>query len=127
MLEPVLAGSLLSLATLSIVIALVAGGEGVVSLHDRTQGLYLAQEGIDALRMVRRNSFEELESGVWGLATNGTTWELSETPDMIEGRFERSITIEESESDVRDVAVRVTWDGVYGPADVILETRLTDW
>ena len=127
MLEPVLAGALLAIVVLGMISALVIGRQSFAAVADRTQALYIADEGLEALRTLRDNGAEEISPGTWGVVIDGSTWMLDSAPDITAERFSRTVTIAELESGLWDVSSRVTWDTENGEREVVLQTMLADW
>jgi hypothetical protein len=127
LLEVVFAGALFSMVSLGVVSAVVGGRSSMASVEQRTQALYLAQEGIEALRSVRDSSPAALLAGEWGLSREGSAWTLEWSPDITEDVYMRTLTIAAPESGVWDVTSRVEWQTETGERSVELNSRLTDW
>lgn len=126
LLEPLLAGALLVVVALTIITGIVAGQYGALAAADRTKALYLAGEGLEALRNLRDLSAAELQEGEWGLSRVDGTWELGASPDVTESRFTRTLTIEGA-GDEHNITVAVSWEGVHAEEEVVLQSRLTNW
>jgi hypothetical protein len=87
----------------SIVTLLVAGITSVYRLAIRssrevirgTQSSLLAEEGLEAVRVIRDASWDVIDNASIGtsytLLWTGTTWALTGTPSMINGTFDRRV------------------------------------
>lgn len=92
----------------------------------RYQAVNLAEEGLEALRNIRDESFSSLSVGTSGLA-QGTTWSLSGGSDTT-GIFTRTETITAVSSSRRSVTSNITWvQNLQRNGSVSLETRFTNW
>lgn len=130
----------IALVFISYTITLVLNSSGIVM--ERTQALYLADEGHELLRHLRDENWTEISS-----RTNGSTYyfavatssiDISTTPEVIDGTFTRSVIFSEvrrnsSTDDLvtsggsvdagsRLVTVTVSW----GTQSVSLESLLTN-
>ncbi len=77
---------------------------------ERTQAIFLAEEGLEAARSISDYSFADLTPGTHGLALSGNTWILSGTTDT-NNQFTRSITISQpgdSEYE-KEITSTVSW------------------
>ena len=86
--------SVLAFAIGAYLISAQAGAENGPSL----QAAYLADEGIEALRVMRDTSYSAniapLAAGTtYYLAWNGTTWTSTTTDSFVDGTFERSFVL----------------------------------
>lgn len=87
----------------AIVTLLVAGITSVYRVAIRssreairgTQSSLLAEEGLEAVRVIRDASWNAIDSASIGtsytLAWTGTTWSLATTPALIDGTFDRRV------------------------------------
>jgi len=101
---------------------------------DEIRALYLAEEGIEAVKFLRDGSWDAnvaaLATGTpYQLAIVGTTWESTTTPVLIDNLFTRTFTLDDVfrrnsdddivastsaevktlDPDAKEVAVRVSW------------------
>lgn len=126
LLEPVLAGTLLLIVALVITTTLVSGRQSYAAVAERTQALYFAQEGLEAVRNMRDVSFDDIRPGTWGISKEGSIWTLQSDSNTV-GIFTRSISIEMTSQDERNVTSHVTWDNGIGEREVVLQTNFTRW
>jgi prepilin-type N-terminal cleavage/methylation domain-containing protein len=113
-----------------------------------SQGILLAEEGLEAVKSIRDNNFDDIIDGTYGLYFVGGIWEFGSGPDMtILGReddvgrtFTRTITIstsaynEEAAGDPssEEIVVKLIKSNVSWPirdriSDVTLSTLITNW
>lgn len=96
--------------------------------EERAFALAMAEEGLEATKTIRDDSFAGVTTGNHGLIISGTgRWIFSGTSDSF-GSFVRTITVVDSGSLRVDVTSRVTWP--FSPQRnemVTLMTRLASW
>lgn len=122
---------LLSAAVFVLVVTAYVGiliySEETASLNGkRYQAVNLAEEGLEALRNIRDENFNNLTAGTSGLAQS-TNWSLSGSSDTV-GIFTRAETIVAPSSQRKSVTSNVTWtQNAQRTGSVSLETRFTNW
>jgi Tfp pilus assembly protein PilV len=128
-LEILLALALLSLLVLGVATTLVFSQQSTLAWGNRSQGILVAQEGIEALRSIRDTNFATLTNGTYGLAQTGGAWTLSGTSDTLQTGYTRSIVIASgSSANSKEATVNVTWTDPQGQnQSTSLTTRLTNW
>ena len=88
----------------------------------------LSQEGMESLRAIRDNSWQGLIAGQYSLDDSLGYWRLVAGPEIIDGRFTRTITVEEIGFDRRKINSKITWNSQSGkPQEINLATYLTNW
>lgn len=86
-----------------------------------------AQEGLDALRVMRNQNWNTIPDGTYGLAKVNGSWQLSTSLDK-QGAFTRSLTIASTATTTKAATSKVTWPAFGGrTASVSLGTLLTNW
>jgi Tfp pilus assembly protein PilV len=75
---------------------------------DRTRAVFLAEEGLEAVRNMRTSSSTNLVNGTWGLATSSNHWVLSGSQDVTNG-FVRQIMITTNDTSTKQVTATVSW------------------
>jgi hypothetical protein len=95
---------------------------------NRQRATMLAEEGLEAVRNIRDNSFSNLTDGTYGLSQSASQWALTGTSDSNNG-FTRQITISSNGTNRKDVSSKVSWQqgGQSGTSDTTITTRLTNW
>jgi hypothetical protein len=126
--EALLASSLFALFLLVFVGALTYGTEGGRLAGDRARAAYLAEEGIEAVRNIRDESFANLTDGDWGLVNTSGVWEFSGSSDVTDNFFNRTVTVSTVDGSSKDVRVNVGWDQTPQRTGLVsLVMRFTDW
>ncbi len=95
---------------------------------EETQAIFLAKEGIEALRSIRDNDFYDLEVVEdYGVEISGNKWVIKNEPDIID-KFTRKITITEIDSDTWQIVSTISWQPLMGSeTSVSLTDHLTTW
>jgi hypothetical protein len=87
----------------------------------------LAEEGLEATRNIRDESFENLIDGTYGLIASSTQWVLEGSSDVTD-IFTREIVINTIDTNQKKIETIVTWDDQIGLNNsVTLQTYLTNW
>lgn len=97
-----------------------------------TKANSLAEEGIEAAKSIKDDSWENLTLGDHGLKISGNHWEFQGAPEDISTQLEegatRVITIENIDADRKKVISRVNWNlGEGRPQEIKIVTYLTNW
>lgn len=125
--EALLAGAILMLLITAVIGAVIYGEDSVVSSGDRARAVFLAEEGIEALRNIKDAGFQNLTDGTWGLATSTNIWSLAGASNNIE-RFNRSLQISTPNANTKTVTSTVTWAAnMARNASVVMAARFTNW
>lgn len=125
--EVLLSIVLLALLAGTFVSSLIYGQESERLAGDRARAVFLAEEGMEAVRNMRDENFSNLTTGTHGLAISGNQWTFSGSSDVADV-FTRSISISDIDANTKNVKVDVNWkqneqrDGI-----ISLESRLTNW
>lgn len=128
-----------------VIFSLRATGKNVRGL----EALYLAEEGVEAVRFAKNESWALNIAPLANAATyypviSGGEWTLSTVnPGLVNGVYTRTVTLQEVHRDANDdisaaggvvdsgtrkVTVKVTWTETDGaPAEKIIETYITDF
>lgn len=123
---------ILSLALLSLFMTALAGGwlygqEASRLSGTRLQAILYAEEGLEAVRNIRDESFNNLSDGNYGLAISGNEWVFSGSQD-VSGDYTRQITISTVDSNRKDIISTITWQqNIQRTGIVSLATRLARW
>ena len=98
-----------------------------------TQANLLAEEGLEAARSIRDNSWNDLILGDYGLDNSTGYWKFLGASEIIDGKFTRITEVTEIDPDNPDpdrkkVTSKVTWQFTEArPQEVKLVTYLTNW
>lgn len=125
--EVILSASIFALIVTALVGAIGYGSESVVISGERARAVYLAEEGLEAARNIRDESFSNLVDGTYGLRITGGSWIFSGSSDVTD-IFTREVVILTPGVDRRRVLSRVNWSQtLQRPGEVSLVTYLTNW
>lgn len=138
---------------MAIAIFTIVAGSSVTSLlgnfriqtktTDNSRAAAIANEGIEAVRSMRNNSWSSLVDGSHGLTDVGGTWQFSGTSDLVDGKYTRVINISPAnrdgsgnliatagttDSNAKLVTSTVTWTPTQGgPQSFELTTYVMNW
>lgn len=125
--EVLLASSLLIIAITSFVGAIIYGQESTSVAGGISRASFLAQQGIEAVRNIRDESFGNLADGSYGLLVSNHQWILSGNSDTTD-RYVRQINIGTIDANRKQITSTVTWQKTAQRAgSVVLTTELTNW
>jgi len=98
---------------------------------DITKANFLAEEGLEAVRSIRDNDWQDLTSGNYSLDESSGSWEFVPGPELINGKFTRTIMVEDFiplDPGRKKVTSKVAWQFPEDrPQEVSLVTHLTNW
>ncbi|MFA5855429.1 MAG: hypothetical protein WC846_04090 [Candidatus Gracilibacteria bacterium] len=110
--------------------------------QSEVEAMYLAQEGLEAVRNIRDTNFLLLRTGSFGLYSDGSSWSLVSAPENVDDFYSRTVVIESvyrdgdgnisTSGDLDPSSYKVTstinWihKGIL-PRTVSLAAYLTDW
>lgn len=127
LLEVILAGAIFVLIISALAGVLIYGQESTILAGKRTRAVFLAEEGLEAIRNIRDNNFSSLVNGNYGIAISGGQWSFSGTQDTTDV-FTRIETISTIDADRKLITSNITWQqNLQRTGNVILETYLTNW
>lgn len=125
--EALLAGSVFALLVVAMIGSIIFGTESAAVGGNRSRGVYLAEEGLEAVKNIKDESFSNLRAGTHGLTISGNKWVLSGASDT-QDIFTRAIRITDIDSFRKDVTSTVTWkDTGTRNGSISLRSRFTDW
>ena len=133
--------ALLSIAIFGMIVAafssgITGGQQGTARGGNRTRAVYLAEEGLEAIRAIRdkTNGYATISARTLsqddGIQLVGSTWTIVENPTVIDGIFTRKIVFSSGvDGNSRKVTSTVTWTELPGNLNlnVAVETYLSDW
>ena len=125
--EAMLSVSLFGLLVTALTGAWLYGEESTVLAGKRQQAAIFAEEGIEAVRNMRDESFANLSDGTHGLAISAGQWTFSGTQD-VNGIFTRQIAISTVDATTKKITSSVNWtQNGQRTGLVSLDTQLTNW
>lgn len=99
----------------------------IADIRSRETAIFLASEGLEAVRSIRDADFLRLSEGNYGIQKTGGSWQFSGSSDQVEGMFDRVVQISNIDQNTREVVSTVMWNGTLGSSQVTLSERLTNW
>ncbi|KKW32506.1 MAG: LVIVD repeat protein [Candidatus Uhrbacteria bacterium GW2011_GWA2_52_8d] len=87
----------------------------------------LVLEGLEGVRFLSANDWSALEVGQHGLVYGEGSWTFSGDTDVTDDVFFRTVSIEEIDSDTKDVVIEVYWNYWGRLISRTAVTRLTNW
>lgn len=124
--EVLLAATVLGFLATALIGAIIYGQQSAASTGDRARALFLAEEGLQAVRNMRDATYANVTDGTFGLVQAGNQWEFLGTNDT-NGIYTRKVIISASDSNRKTVTVNVSWTGVGGTRQVSVDTVLSNW
>ncbi len=125
--EIVLASGLLGLIVMGFIGAFLYGQESTKLSVERARAVMLAEEGLEAIRNIRDDSFSLLVNGKHGIIKSGNQWILSGMQDQTD-IFTRQITITTINDQTRHITSTITWQqSSQRQGTVSAEMYLTNW
>jgi hypothetical protein len=96
---------------------------------ERTEALFYAKEGMEAVRSIRNDDWDAFVDGTYGLSTSSSKWVLSDDDsDLIDDKFTRTVTIATRDDENKDVSVNVAWNLTPTRiASTTLSTIFSNW
>ena len=127
LIEAILAIAVFVVLVSGLVGSLVYGHWSTFLAGERNRAVYIAEEGLEAVRNIRDDAFTNLTDGTHGLEVSANEWTLSGSSDTTDG-FTRSVNISAVSDYIKNITSTVIWDqSEERSGSVSLVTRLTDW
>ena len=125
--EVLLAIAIFAMLLAAFVGALFYGQESVTLSGSRNRAIFLAEEGLEALRNIRDDDFLNLTDGTYGLTASGGQWDFSGISDITD-IYIRQIEISPIDNDTKQITSTITWDqNSQRQGSIALVAYLTDW
>lgn len=125
--EVILSGAIFALLATTFVGAYLYGQESAMLAGNRTRAVFLAEEGLEAVRNIRDESYANLSDGTYGLALSGNQWIFSGTQDATD-IFTRTVSISSVDTVRKLITSTVLWQqNPERSGSVSVNTYLTDW
>ena len=107
--------------------SLIYGEESTALAGKRSRAVFLAEEGIEAVRNIKDEDFINLSDGTYGLDSSGSQWDFSGSQDT-EGIFTRQIEISTVDANTKNIISNVSWQQNQQRSGLVsLNTYLTNW
>ena len=125
--EVLLSAAMLAFLVTALVGALIVGRESVATSGAQNRAVFLAEEGLEAARDVRKDAYANLTDGMHGVVMSTNKWVFSGTSDTTD-IFTRVITVSAAGTDRKQVVSTITWQQTASrTGTVTLTTYLTNW
>ena len=125
--EVILASALFLIIVTTFIGSYLYGQESTALSGSRARATLIAEEGLEAVRNIRDNNFDNLNNGTHGLSSSNNIWELNGSDDTTD-IFTREIEISEINNDEKEITSTVTWQQTETRNGLIaLSTTLTNW
>lgn len=125
--EVLLAAAVFGMLVTALIGALVYGRASTADAGDNQRAMYLAEEGLGAVRNMSNSSFALLVDGTYGLSQAGGQWTLSGSSDKTD-IYTRQIVIATAGTNRKTVTATVTWPDPSGTNNSVSSTiRLVNW
>ena len=124
--EVMLATSLFGLLLVALLGAYLYAEESTVFVGSHARALFLAEEGLEAVRNIRDADFVQVSVGTHGLTPTGGVYGFSGASDTT-GMFTRTVTITDIDDNRKEVVSEVSWQQFLRSGSVSLKTRLTNF
>ena len=108
LLEVILAVLLFGLVATGLIGSFIYSQQNISANSHRSKALFLAQEGLEAVRNIRDNNYNNLIDGTYGLSIQNNQWAFTSQPDQND-IFTRSIIISQVEPDIKQITTRIAW------------------
>lgn len=127
--EVLLAIAIFALISTSIIYLLIDAGATNHQNRDRIVASILADEGLEAARVIRDADWANISAGTFGLIKNDNHWQLSANFDIDPtNRFTRRISISKITDDRFQITSTVTWQSLLGfESSISASTYFTHW
>lgn len=126
--EVLLSGTILALILTAFVSAMIYGQESTMLAGNRNRAVFLAEEGLEAVRNIRDNAYANLVDGTYGLAVAGNIWTFSGSNDLTENFYTRQIAISTIDANRKQITSTVTWQqNPQRTGSVSVTSYLTNW
>jgi Tfp pilus assembly protein PilV len=124
--EVIIAAGVLSMFMSGLAAAYISFNKQIATSGNKQQAVMLAEEGLEAARNIRDNSFSNLIDGTYGVSTSTNQWAFSGSSDK-SGIFTRQTTVSTISSSQKQVLTKVNWQDASGSRSVTQTTYLTNW
>lgn len=126
LIEIILSSGLLAMFALAFLGVLGFSQESTLRAGQRSRAIFLAEEGLEAARDIRDESFSNLTIGNHGI-TSTNKWVFAGQTDIVEN-FTRTVNVVEVNSQTKQATSEVAWKQTGGnQVSVSFSTLFTDW
>ena len=127
LIEIMLSVSMIAVFVIIFITAIIDSQEANLLTGKRNIATRLSEEGIEALRNIRDDSFSNLVDGNYGLTIIDNKWSLVPASDVTNNEYTRSIVISTINPKMKQVKSTITWSqNAQRDGRISLVTNLID-
>ena len=127
LIEVILTAVVFSLLVVALIGVLSLGEETSIMGGARSQAVFLSEEGLEAVRNIRDESFVNLVDGTYGISKTTSEWDFLGASDT-NGIFVRSINISTVDANTKLVTSTISWQqNLHRTGSVVLSTYFSNW
>ena len=127
LIEILFAITIFTMGVVTIGYLIISGLNALNYTNESSRAQLLASEGIEAVTSMRDGDFDQIPAGTYGLMMHEGHWALASSSD-IHGKFTRTVTIVDVDTDTKDITSNVAWSMLGGrQKNITYTTRLTNW
>lgn len=127
LIEIMLSVSMIAVFVIIFITAIIDSQEANLLTSKRNIATRLSEEGIEALRNIRDDSFSNLVDGNYGLTIIDNKWSLVPASDVTNNEYTRSIVISTINPKMKQVKSTITWSqNAQRDGRISLVTNLID-
>ncbi|HLD20240.1 MAG TPA: hypothetical protein VJB93_03285 [Patescibacteria group bacterium] len=125
--EVILSTAIFALAVTAFVGVWAYAQEGTALGGRRNRAAFIAEEGFEAVRAMRDQSFSNITDGTHGIKIINNAWQFDGVSDVLDS-VTRAITVSSADVRRKNITATVDWQqNIQRTGTMQLETRLTDW
>ncbi len=127
LLELLVASGIFLIISTSVISLVMSGRTLVTDSLDAATATQYAKEGLEATRLLRDQSWDNLTDGNHGITKNGANWQFTGVSDSQNG-YTRTINITSNTANSKFITSQVTWSAVPSRTPkIIISALLTNW
>jgi len=126
--EILLSSTVLVMMVTAFTGAIIYGRQSTQVAGGSSRASFLAQQGVEATRSIRDQSFSNLINGSYGLAVSGNKWVFSGNSDSTNGFVRQVVVSDGSDSNRKIITSTVIWQKtIQRTGNVVVTTELSNW
>jgi hypothetical protein len=126
--EAILGVAIFSIIVVAFLFGLIRIREVPFFAGSRDRAIFIAEEGLEAVKNIVDADFANLSDGDHGLTVSSNQWEFSGTSDTVDSYFTRQLTISTVDAYTKQVDSTVTWQQTDSrTGQILLTTYFTDY
>ncbi|HRZ34052.1 MAG TPA: prepilin-type N-terminal cleavage/methylation domain-containing protein [Candidatus Moranbacteria bacterium] len=127
LIEAIIATSVFAIIVTSVASSYFTVSKYILSSGAERQAIFLAEEGLEAVRNIQDNNFFALTAGgPYGISKSGNIWGISGSSD-VSGIYTRKINITAPDADTWQVASKIEWTYKGENKSLTINREFTNW